>query len=430
MKLKRLAFLVSYLLSAYSLISCKAVPQQEAIALDQANLNNLGGSLTKEFFTGLSSAPGSPARKRSGEILENVFQEKLYPQVPKKDEPYEKESQEHTHHVLNLTIEYLKAGNQCNPTQRIRAYRGLGSQNLLIHPEGQPEQGFHVFADWGTLLTDELKGGIFSGNAIPGVHVFQRLGGANKSAIEQLNWPNFFGMGRLAARSNDPNNFIDFNWEKLAKTHSGSSSFSPLISFALKPDVSDGFGPGFLIVDICPERVLPLENYLTFGETEIYVPLFVLPEEIVRVEGLQCGLDIQNGKAKRESCYPKPLTDSDAPSSATQRMRECYINFGHPIEYKSWGARDSVSRRFFAEKLDILNQIFLSKNLTEARQAQTQVLQQCAASCTVANDVVRDARESLSQPPTNDIDKKNKDLLNQSLSDYLMLMKSKCPTVN
>lgn len=404
----------------------------EETEINQAgsHLTGASGSLTKDFFTGLSSAPGTPARQHAGEILEKVFKEKLYPTIPNAGDQYAKESRERTQRILNLTIEYLKSGTQCDPSQRIRAYRGLGSQNVLFHPQGHPEQGVHVFTNWSNLLTGEIKGGIFGGNALPGVRVFQGLEGANKSAIDQIDWSLFFGMGRQVARSRDPNNFIEFNWENLTMAHSVTSGQSPLISFALKSDVSDGFGPGFLVADICPERVLPLENNFAFGETEIYVPLFVLPEEIVRVEGLQCGLDIQNGKAKRENCYPQPLTDSTPISPATQSMRECYINFGHPVEYKPWSERQAVASRYFVEKHDLLKKIFDAQNISQARQTQTQVLQQCAPSCSIAQSVVNGARERLEYQPTDDNAKKDQETLKNGLVDYLSLMKTKCPTVN
>jgi hypothetical protein len=428
MKISRMACFLLCMANTNLIIGCRSTRDTSATA-ESGELSSASGSLTKEFFTGLTSAPGTPARQRAGAILESILMEKLYPRVPAANNSYEKESRDRTRRILNLTVEYLKSGTQCAPAQRIRVYRGLGTQNVLFHPQGRPEAGVHVFTDWSNLLTDEIRGGLFGGNALPGVRVFQGLDGANKSAIENIDWPLFFGMGRQIARARDPNDFINFGWEDLAMSHSVASGESPLISLALQPDVSNGFGPGFLVADICPERALPLENNFAFGETEIYVPLFILPEEVVRVEGLQCGLDIQNGRAKRSDCYPKPLTDSDPLSPATKSMRECYINFGHPIEYKPWGAREAVAGRFFGDKQAPLKTIFDGQTIAQARQTQTQALQQCTPSCSAAQGVVKTARERLSYPAVNEIDQKNHNDLENGLKDYLNLMKSKCPEV-
>jgi len=65
-------------------------------------------------------------------------------------------------------------------------------------PQGHPEQGVHVFTDWSNLLIGEIKGGIFGGNALPGVRVFEGLEGANNSAIDHTTCPIFFGLVRHA----------------------------------------------------------------------------------------------------------------------------------------------------------------------------------------------------------------------------------------
>lgn len=133
MKSKTLASITLSAFSAFALNSCKSIKETE-IHQAGSNLTGASGSLTKDFFTGLSSAPGTPARQRAGEILEKVFKEKLYPTIPNTGDQYAKESRERTQRILNLTIEYLKSGTQCAPSQRIRAYRGLGSQNVFFHP--------------------------------------------------------------------------------------------------------------------------------------------------------------------------------------------------------------------------------------------------------------------------------------------------------
>lgn len=392
-------------------------------------LNDEGVSITKQFFIGLSSPPGSKARRQAGVILESIFKEGLYPSVPSEVDKYTKEGQLRMRRILNLTIEYLKSGTQCTAAQRIRAYRGLGSQNIVIHPKGKEKQGVHLFTNWNSLLMDDLGKGNFGSRSPIGVRIFDQSDQAKKGAIENLDWPYFFGMKRLIARTRDPNDFINFNWDNLAATHSIVSTDSPLISLALQPDVSNDFRPGFIVADICPERALPLESPFAFGETEIYVPLFILPEEIVRVEGLECGLEIQNGRSNRERCFPKPLTDKDPESKASQGMRNCYINFGYPIEYKHWGARNAVQGRYTDAILPGLRSIFEKENIAQVRSEHSKAMEKCSPSCKVAQLVLDDARDELTRPPVTEDGKESYNLLKSSLGEYLDMLKRECPSV-
>jgi hypothetical protein len=403
---------------------CK--PQRD---LESEILSDGGGSRTKQFFIGLSSPPGSEARRQAGVILESIFNEKLYPSVPSEVDKYTKEGQLRMRRILNLTVEYLKSGTQCTAAQRIRAYRGLGSQNIVIHPKGKEKQGVHLFTNWNSLLMEDIVKGNFANRSPIGVRIFDQLDQAKKGAIENLDWSYFFGMKRLIARTRDPNDFINFNWDNLATTHSIVSTDSPLISLALQPEISNDFGPGFIVADICPERALPLESSFAFGETEIYVPLFILPEEIVRVEGLDCGLEIQNGRSSRDRCFPNPLTDQDPVNKASQGMRNCYINFGHPIEHKPWGARFAVQRRYTAAILPGLRSIFEKENIAQVRSEHSKALERCSPSCTVAQEVLIDARDKLSRPPVPEDEKESHNLLNSSLGDYSNLLKRECPSV-
>jgi hypothetical protein len=43
------------------------------------------------------------------------------------------------------------------------------------------------------------------------------------------------------------------------------------------------WGPIFIVADVCPERAVPSIAYVDAAEQEVYLPLFVLPEEIVGI---------------------------------------------------------------------------------------------------------------------------------------------------
>ena len=89
------------------------------------------------------------------------------------------------------------------------------------------------------------------------------------------------------------------NWYKLngqlqrvLAAHTSVSTFSPFLSASFSENMGRGYGPMMIVMDVCPERILP--NFAPsggfVGEEELYIPFFVLPEEIVRIEGRECWL--------------------------------------------------------------------------------------------------------------------------------------------
>ncbi|MBX9766425.1 MAG: hypothetical protein K2X47_04060 [Bdellovibrionales bacterium] len=80
--------------------------------------------------------------------------------------------------------------------------------------------------------------------------------------------------------------------QRVLAWHTSTSTYSPFLSASFSESMGRGYGPLMIVMDVCPERILP--NYEPTGaflsEEELYIPFFVLPEEIVRIEGRECWL--------------------------------------------------------------------------------------------------------------------------------------------
>ncbi len=82
---------------------------------------------------------------------------------------------------------------------------------------------------------------------------------------------------------------VDLEWTAIALDHTqgapwgtgAGSPFSPLISTSV--NAIEKWGPFFIVADVCPERAVPSIAYVDAAEQEVYLPLFVLPEEIVAI---------------------------------------------------------------------------------------------------------------------------------------------------
>jgi hypothetical protein len=82
----------------------------------------------------------------------------------------------------------------------------------------------------------------------------------------------------------------DFDWYHISAGHTNDTEGSPLISTTLNPQIANTFGWTYLTLDVCPERALLLSHSQYLGEMEVYVPFFLLPEEITHVSGFECGV--------------------------------------------------------------------------------------------------------------------------------------------
>lgn len=424
------------ILVAITNASCKSrtynAAPSEAAAPGQVEKAN--GTLTSQFFEGMAAEPGSAARKNAGSILEAQLN-KVYPEFKNDGKDYIDESQKLTKKIFGMTIEYMKAEKEsalCPANKKIRLYRSFVNQAIL-HPLGQPKKAFHVFSDWSSAMGQELAE-VISDPSRKGETMYENATKLKTSAIENLPWAEFLGK-RLMAGAKRPDDFINMQWGNLASSHSVGSSGSPLVSASLLAEVSGGWGPAYIVADVCPERALPLESTFAFGEAEVYVPFFFFPEEIVRIEGQECK-SANSAAAADKKCAKNAFTDTDPTNAITALMKSCYVNFGNIIEYQPYsGGRQIVQNRFQNTQEAMRNSLTKNNNFSEMRANFSKVESVCKASCETAQEVVDAQRERLNEPlfGTTDEDKKD-ELLQRSkfktaLDEYLVLMKKECPTV-
>lgn len=205
---------------------------------------------------------------------------------------------------FQLSIDYLKENKTCPADQKIRLYRGIGEQQIV-------QRGSKALVPWSILTY--------------------------KAAVENQPIP----AGKKAEHSEDV--FIDltqktvtdkvtnvpkgFRWNEVAWSHSGKGSKgSAIISTSMEWSVSKRFAkPYLLVMDICPERALALFNSETIGtfpEAEVYVPLFVLPEEIVKIVNVP----------DMDPFYKLPADLSTPPNQVTQALRRNFFSKDLPFD--------------------------------------------------------------------------------------------------
>lgn len=261
-----------------------------------------------------------------------------------------------------------------------------------------------------------------------------------KAAIGNLPWDKLLGNrpSAGAALGPDPDAEpppIGLLWSGLSDAHTHDSSLSPLLSMSMEADVSGRFGPGYIVADVCPERAIPFNSgggY--FNELEVYVPLFLLPEEIVRVEGRECGLKVakESDDAKKalvkKACYPNDLTDSDKRSPTGATYRSCYSNFGFRTEHGLDSAGiGPLSERYGSQihgaMYDVLT---MSKNIAEVRaKASADLTKVCAPSCDTAKVILAAVQKQLGEGAPQD--RENRQNIANDLPGYEAAVAKACP---
>lgn len=357
-----LAPLVTTLLGlAFAGCAASDIPESawnsEAVSTDRKTLD------AAAVLRGLSAAPSSPERRAAADSL-RVTMQTVYGQMPP-SEPNQKMTQT----LIGYTLDYLESGKTCEPSQKIRLHRGIGGGSQpVIRDKADAKTGVHVFK----AVTDAIRKQLGDGEkvgpfGINGVQAFEsiaagkslrmrvdtdkreaeamnrsiartsRVSGDLKSPNEQkrlkaiqavddlttkirgadLGWSYYFGFERTVLDpTTNARSEIRLDLDKLTLDHtlgaewndSAGSPFSPLISTTLSTAL-DLWGPKYLVLDVCPERAAFVRHFDFLDEEEVYVPLFLLPEEIVDI-----------------APSPEALATMDPPRdrALSQAYRNCY----------------------------------------------------------------------------------------------------------
>lgn len=423
--------------TALVLIACGREPQEIGDGAGAVATSAGAKAPTTAFFDGLAAEPGSPARIEAGKILEAQLH-KSYKTFKKSE--FLADEQELTKKILGFTVEYLKSDKSaaCPPDKKIRLYRGFGPQ-LILHPKGEPKKAFHLFGEWARLVREDL-GSALDGADDAGEFAFAKSAGLKRGAIDKLPWNELLGKRPGPGGSPDIEaEPIDLAWSLLAMSHTNGGDLSPLISTSIEPDVSGRFGPGYIVADVCPERAIPFTaDRGFFNELEVYVPLFLLPEEIVRVEGRECGVAAakepeSTRKQAKKSCFPKDFTDTDKRSPTGAIYQACYSNLGHVAEH----GLDSVGTgpladRYFDKIHDAMYDVLAkSTSIAEVRSHATKLGAVCQPSCETSAEILALVNEQVAKGCTGCSEEAAQNLqkIADDLPGYTKAVGDTCPSV-
>lgn len=261
----------------------------------------------RDFLSGLNALPGSAERTRAGRELSAWLGEP--------DDPT-------TRAAIGLTLDYLQNAATCTNNDRVRLYRGIGGAPLIRPARAQ--LGVSLLGDWERAISSDLRaaGLAFPRSTDNGALIFANLGRTNRAEFGSYGLPDL----------------LDDTWADLTSAHSLSAGRSALISTTLQQDLARelaGSGNGlrrYLVLDVCPERALPITGSLelkSFDSAEVYVPLFILPEEITALVEVA---RTPHGQITERVIAGDPAALRAEQSQATRSFRSCYFNFDLPLE--------------------------------------------------------------------------------------------------
>ena len=318
-----------------------------------------------DFYNGLNAAPGTPARKKAGIIFETELLQKTFASIPNSSDAETAKNQKLTLKVLSLTSQYLQKSTGCTQAQKIRLYRGHGFAAAL-----QP----------GTqIIETQLSNAWFQ---------------ADKKPLNMLPWKKWFAEMRsfITPEGGDTDIDLQYRFDRLAVAHTLDSKSSALLSTTVSRKVAEGFGTKQFVLDVCPERVFPVLDTRYLSEFEYYMPLFILPEEIVA--------DVNKG----ESLPPSV----SAPSTLGERVWSCFANLGTNLEVarvseeateirESGGDDNSgdipYTQRYKTVRNKIYEGVLASTDFAAWRTDFARITEQCAVDCKLAQNTLESERE-------------------------------------
>ena len=258
----------------------------------------------EEFYKGLDAPPGSAARKRAGLLFEQEVLGKALAALPTATDADAKRWQQNTLKIFKLTAEYLQKSAGCTQAQKVRLYRGHG-----FNAERQ--------ADGKTFQT-QLSNAWYSAKK------------TSPKTLTDLPWKNWLAADREFVTPEGGDTLIqpDYRFDQLAIAHTIDSKTSALVSTTTSKNVAKQFGTEMFVLDVCPERTFPVMDLRYMSEFEFYVPLFLLPEEIV---------------ADVPHTFPIPST-VPAQSALTSQMWTCFANTGTEVDISAIKIEESTVR--------------------------------------------------------------------------------------
>lgn len=320
--MKRILLFLFFIISACS--TNKNFQTNHKLNSERIPSSEEGKEEALKFVKGLLAPVASNDRKKAGEVLKEKINSVFTDDFINSSSEM-KEDRIRARGIFQMTADYLMANQSCLDSKKVRLYRGIGGQPV-IRPAGA-KNGLQVFGELNKQIYMSFPN-LAQGEDI-GVLTYDQLESLSLD-LSEIDWKLLFGIGRKPNYYDDEE--ILGQWTYLASAHSLNSKGSPLISTSLLSTVGDQYGPPVLVLDVCPERLYPammeFDIFGTFWESEMYIPFFILPEEVVRIEGLDCFFQKQ-----REPEHVCPdIVDRDEVSERTKNFRRIFLNFGYRFE--------------------------------------------------------------------------------------------------
>ncbi len=371
-------------------VGCTSTPSAE----NRLQADTSTASETETFLTGLHAPLGSAERKAAGQ----VFQKAMEPHLLKMERNLSTVETKRLKNVVQWTLDYLGSDQGCAPDERVTLYRGFGRQPIF-GPKGEVGKGFMVNNHFMSGMIGEVFDLRDAGKISFTSRDVQWQTGQSEPTISGDFLGDVIYRERSQLQSFNPvtqpweEYFMDYKFGNIASVHTVGEDYTVLISTSTSPSVAHHFGPGILTLSVCPERAMMVDYFAEdYTEFEVYVPFFLLPEEIVSVSGQRCG-EIKDSDLAKE-CYGPTFTPPVVADTAASRIyHSCLMNFGTDAEASS---SDFLRDRFVAGPHRAFYDLVTNSSTAENFRSSLATLAPiCKPDCALAAKVEEVAKERL-----------------------------------
>jgi hypothetical protein len=335
-------------------LSCKQRDYNTETTTEGLKVSGVTGP---EFHKGLFAKVGSLERRNAGESFERELRDKIFSTLPQPENDEHLAQIQLTQKALFFTAQYLKYGQECLSKEKITVFRGHNRPYLKSNLNG---------------LFDVVYAPVWRNKAI---------------RVAEQPWKDWIWetVKNTSANEQSSENLATpkGKWSDIINVQNSSESF--LLNVTLSPELASKKGNFTAKLEVCPERIWPAYGSKKLSELEFYMPLFILPEEIVS--------DSSSNNSEKYS--PGSL------SNYTPQIERCYANLGLAADFSKLKNSNETSEenKHFTRYNRVSSSFYQAMNLANNSKAwrdwYPNLEQICEVDCALAKDNLKGLGEKL-----------------------------------
>jgi hypothetical protein len=200
--------------------------------------------------------------------------------------------------ILTATADYLRSPNSCGDASKVTLYVGYDKAPLVRRRGASLAEATFLIPGW--------------------QEVFERVG---EGALKEVPVPlgDWLGGG-------PPNEKLD--WAVMAGATTPGSKGTALLLASLDPLVAETQSDAVIAARVCPQRVLMAIDSTNLPAFSVYVPFFLLPEEIEEVADVQAlPCNPSRGPCPVKNSVSDAFVETSGNRDVDKRYRGAYLHF-------------------------------------------------------------------------------------------------------